>query len=153
MVYYVRFETMITNPCLERWANTWIGWQTNLAWSSTHPKQHLNIRTFEKGNWTFDHWLFEVKKEIDWLNIKNTESQEVLYEYQHSAVTKSAVLYFMPLHPRLIIWSSEHFKSRKILAHCSKPESLKLIEQKPKMSPSHNKNLNGKTEYSIDLMP
>ena len=138
---------MIIIPCLERWANTWIGWQTNLAWSSKHHKQHLKIRTFEKGNGTFDHWSFEVNKEIGWLNIKNTESQEV-YEYQHSAV-----LYFMPLHLHLIIWSTEHFKSRKIPAHCSKPESLKLIEQKPKISPSHNKNLNGKTEYSIDLMP
>ena len=39
-------------------------------------------QTFEKENWTFDHWSFEVKKEIEWLNIKNTESQEVLYEYQ-----------------------------------------------------------------------
>ena len=82
-------------------------------------------QNFWKRNGLFDHWSFEVKKEIGWLNNKNTESQEVLYEYQHSAV-----LYFMPLHLRLITWSSEHFKSRKILDHCSKPESLRLIKQK-----------------------
>ena len=145
-MYYVRFKTMITIPCLERWANTWIGWQTNLVWSSTHPEQYLKIRNFEKRKlnvWSLIIWSQEGNQMIEYQK----------YWKSRSIIRDSEIPYFMPLHLHLIIWSSEHFKSRKILAHCSKPESLKLIEQKPKMSPSHNKNLNGKTEYSIDLMP
>ena len=67
VVYCVRFETLITIPCLERWANTWIGWQTNLAWSSTHPEQYLKIRTFEKEMdcLIIDH-LKSRRKSDDW---------------------------------------------------------------------------------------
>ena len=146
-MYYVRFETSNDNYSLFLKVSKYLDWVAD------------QFGMVVDAPWTiFEDQKFWKRKLNDWSLIIWSQEGNRMIEYQkywksRSIIRVSTVLYVMPLHLRLIIWSSEHFKSRKILAHCSKPESLKLIEQKPKMSPSHNKNLNGKTEYSIDLMP
>ena len=147
MVYYVRFETMIIIPCFQRWANTWIGWQTNLAWSSTHPEQYLKIRTFEKKEMErliIDH-LKSRRKSDDWiskiLKVKKCTSISI----QQCSISCLCIS----------TWSFDHLNTSSQERSWLIAQNLKVWSwsNKKDITPSHNKNLNGKTEYSIDLMP
>ena len=130
-MYYVRFETMITNPCLERWANTWIGWQTNLVWSSTHPEQYLKIRLLKKKieRLIIDH-LKSRRKSNDWiskiLKVKKYYTSISIQQWQNQRYSISCLC--------IPAWSFDHLNT-------SSQERSWLIAQNLKVWSWSNKNL------------